>query len=181
MPNCGMSLACIRIAMDPVTCPMCQGAIPGKEIRTARICPGCGADLSALIRQRLGRQLPATHPPPRSTSFIARAALFSLLAPCFSIALYLVGRRALSGSPVEMLMLGAVALLVIAGGFIFGIVAFFAPKGEKATRKAIAGICINGLLISFAILSIFTRQKVATSANNPPEPPRKHWSYLSGK
>jgi hypothetical protein len=78
-------------------------------------------------------------------------------------------------------MLGAVALLVIAGGFIFGIVAFFAPKGEKATRKAIAGICINGLLISFAILSIFTRQKVATSANNPPEPPRKHWSYLSGK
>ena len=181
MPNSGMSTARIRIVMDPVTCPMCQGAIPGKEIRMATTCPGCGADLSALVRQRLAAQRPAANPPPQSTSFIAQAALISLLAPCFGMAVYLFGRRALSGSPVGMLGVGAVSLLVIAGGFIFGVVAFFAPKGEKATGKALAGICINALLISFTILSSYTRQKVAASEHKVPEPPRKVWSYLSGK
>ena len=178
-----MSTAQIRMAMDPVTCPMRQGGIPGKEIHTLKNCPACGAELSALIRQRLATQLPATTPPPQPTSFIARAAWFSLLAPCFSIGVYLFGRRALSGSPVGMLVLGAVCSLVIAGGFIFGVVAFFAPRGGKTgiTGKAVAGICINGLLLSFAILSIFTRQKVAASGNNTPDPPRKGWSYISGK
>jgi len=80
-----------------------------------------------------------------------------------------------------MFVLGAVSVLVIAGGFIFGVVSFFAPKGEKGTGKAVAGMCINGLLISFAVLSIFTRQKVAASGNKAPEPPRKAWYYLSGK
>ena len=79
-----------------------------------------------------------------------------------------------------MLLLGAVSFLVISAGFIFGVVALFALQGEKANGKAVAGICINGLLISFAILSIFTRQKVAASGNNAPQPPRKAWSYLSG-
>src|SRR5436309_7044513 len=146
--------------MDPVTCPMCQGAIPGKEIRTLKNCPSCGADLSALIRRRLATQLSAGTPPPQSSSFIARAALFSLLAPCFGIAVYLFGRRALSGSPVGMLVLNAVCSLVIAGGFVLGVFAFFAPTGGKTGTmgKAVAGIFINGLLIAFAILSIFTRQ-----------------------
>ena len=178
-----MSAAQIRMAMDPVTCPMCQGGIPGKEIHTLKNCPGCGADLSALIRQRLATLLAATTQPPQPAPFIAQAGLFSLLAPCFGIAAYLFGRRALNGSPVGMLVLGAVCSLVIAGGFIFGVVAFFAPKGEKAvTRgKAVAGICINGLLIAFAILSIFTRQKVAASGNHTPDPPRKGRTYISGK
>ena len=140
-----MTTAQIRMAMDPVTCPMCQGAIPGKEIHTLKNCPSCGADLSALIRQRLATLLAATTPPPQPTSFIARAPWFSLLAPCFSIAVNLFGRRALSGSPLGMLVLGAVCSLVIAGGFIFGVVAFFAPKSEKTGTmgKAIAGICIT--------------------------------------
>jgi hypothetical protein len=79
-----------------------------------------------------------------------------------------------------MLVLGAVSLLVFAGGFIFGLVAFFVPKGEKAVGTAIAGIFINALLISFTIHSIFTSQKVAARGDNAPEPPRKKWSYLSG-
>jgi len=97
--------------------------------------------------------------------------------------MYLFGRRALGGSSVGMLVLGAVCSLVIAGGFILAVVAFFAPKGEKSgtTAKAIAGICINGLLISLAILSIFTRQKVAASGNHTPDPPRKGRTYISGK
>jgi hypothetical protein len=88
------------------------------------------------------------------------------------------GYRTLSENPGGMLVLGAVSLLVFAGGFIFGLVAFFAPKGEKATGKAIAGMCINALLISFTIHSIFTSQKVAARENAPP--PRKKWSYMSG-
>jgi len=178
-----MATAQIRMAMDPVTCPMCQGAIPGKEIHTVNTCPSCGADLSALVRQRLATLLAAKTPPPQPTSFITRAAWFSLLAPCFGLAVYLFGQRALSGSPVGMLVLGVVCSLVIAGGFIFGVVAFFAPKGEKTgtMRKAIVGICINGLLISFAILSTFTRQKVAASENKTPDPPRKGRTYISGK
>ena len=80
-----------------------------------------------------------------------------------------------------MLMLGAVCSLFAAGGLILGVVAFFAPKSEKTEARAIAGICINGLLVSFAILSIFTRQNVAANENNTPAPPRKGWSYISGK
>jgi RsiW-degrading membrane proteinase PrsW (M82 family) len=81
-----------------------------------------------------------------------------------------------------MPLVGAVCSLIAAAGFVFGVVAYFAPKGAatSAPWKAIAGICINGLLISFAILSI-TRQKVAASENNTPDPPRKPWSYISGK
>ena len=167
--------------MDPVTCPMCEGAIPGREIRSVETCPSCGADLSKLIRQRLTIQLPPANPPPQPTSLIARAALLSFVAPCFGIAAYLFGRRVLGGSPVEMRLLGVVSLAVIAAGFIFGIVAFFAPRGQRATAKSVAGICINGLLLSFAIFSIFTRSKVAARENQAPQPPRKPWYYLSGR
>ncbi len=163
--------------MDPVSCPMCQGAIPGKEVHITRTCPGCGADLSAQIRQRLATELPVTAPPPQPTSFSAQAALFSVLAPCLGIAINLYDRGALSGSPVGMIVLGAVCSLLIAGGFIFGVVAFFAPKGEKTgtMRTAIAGICINGLLISLAILGILTQQKAVATGNNTPNPPRTGW------
>ena len=171
------------MAIDPVTCPMCEGAIPGKEIHTVKTCPSCGADLSALIRQRLARKLPTTPSPPQPAPFMAQAAWLSLLAPCFSIAVHLFGRRALSGSAVGMFVLAAICSLIIVGGFIFGVAAFLAPKGEPkgAMGKAIAGICINGLLICLAIITLFTRQKVAASGTNTPDPPRKGWSYISGK
>lgn len=167
--------------MDPVTCPMCEGAIPGREIRSVKTCPSCGADLSKLIQRRLATQLPATDPPPEPPRFIARAALFSLIAPCLGIALYLFGRNALSRSPVEMLLLEPVSFLVIAAGFVFGVVAFFATKGQRATAKSVAGICINGLLLSLAILSIFTRPKVTARENHAPQPTHRPWFYLSGK
>jgi len=167
--------------MDPVTCPMCQGAIPGKEIHTLKTCPSCGADLSALIRQRLATLLPKA-PPPQPSWFITRAAWLSLLAPCFSSVAILIGRRLLTRSPAGMLVLGSVCSLFIAGGLILGVMAFFAPKGEETgTRgKAIAGIFINGLLISFAILTIFTRQNVEASGNTP-NASRKGWFYTSGR
>ena len=80
-----------------------------------------------------------------------------------------------------MLLLGALSFLVIAAGFAFGVVAFFATKGERATTKSVAGVFINGLLISFAIFSIFTHPKGATRENHASQPSRKPWFYLSGK
>jgi len=99
------------------------------------------------------------------------------------MAVNLLGHRAVSGSPVGMLMRGTFCSLLSVGGFIFGVVAVFAPKSEKtATRgKAIAGILINGLLISFAVFGILTRQRVAASGNNSPEPHRKGSIFISGK
>jgi hypothetical protein len=91
----------------------------------------------------------------------------------------LLGRRALSESP-ERLVLETVCSLIIAGGFILGVIAFFAPKVENKGR-VIAGICINGLMIAFVILSIFTRQKVAARESHTPKPPRKSWSFISGR
>ena len=169
--------------MDPVTCPMCEGAIPGKEIHTVKTCPGCGADLSALVRRRLAelQKIPPAALPPQPSSFPAQAAAFSLLAPCLSIATNLLGRPAVSGSRVGMLVLGTVCLLFITAGFIFGLIAFFGSKSEKAGIKAVAGIFINGLLISFVVLSLFALQKAAASANDTQTPPRKAWYYISGK
>jgi hypothetical protein len=112
---------------------------------------------------------------------MAHAGLFSLLAPCLGIALYLVGWHALRESPVGMPVLGAVSLLIIGGGLIFGVFAFFSPTAEGTTRKALAGVCINGLVILFAILSLFTRQKVAAKENKPPEPPHRARIYMSGR
>lgn len=168
---------------DPVTCPMCQGAIPGREIPSVKACPGCGADLSRLIRERIAAQLAAKAPPPPPPSFIPQAALFSLLAPCFSVLVGFLGRQAINESRVGMLLLGTFCSLFIVAGFISGVVAFFAPKGagKGIVGKAIVGIFVNGVLISFAILGIFARQKVAASESNTAEPPRKAWSIISGK
>ena len=167
------------MAMDPVTCPLCEGAIPGKEIHLLKNCPSCGADLSALVRRRLAALLPPKAPPEPS-AFMTQAGLLSLLAPCFSIAVNLFGRRAVSGSRVGMLVLGTVCSLFIVAGLIFGVVALFGRKGEEqgGKRKAITGICINGLLILFTILGIYARQKVAARENNTPAPPRQGWSYI---
>ena len=171
------------MAMDPVTCPMCDGAIPGNEIQIQKTCPSCGADLAVLIRRRLAKQPPTAAPVPQPSRFIPQAASFSLLAPCFGIAVNLFGHGAVRGSQIGMLVLGAVCCLFIVGGFLLGIIAFFAPKSEDTgtRRKAIAGICINGLIIAFAILSIFAHQKVAASQDNPAGPSRKSSSYISGK
>ena len=177
--------------VDHILCPMCQGAIPGKEIHSLKTCPSCGADLSALVRRRLAEEARAMTPPPRPNPFISQAGLFSLIAPCVAIVVYLFGRRASSDNPNGMLVAGIVCLLVAAVGLMFGVVAFFAPKGQEGEKrgkeeeaatmaKAIAGIFLNGLLITFAIFGT-TRQNVAASENPTPDTPRKGSSYLSGR
>jgi hypothetical protein len=94
---------------------------------------------------------------------------------------HLLGGRALREPPVGMGLIGTLCSLVIVAGFIFGIVAFFALKGEKEGKeRAIAGIFINGLLISFVLLSIFMRHKVAARESETSKPPRKGWSFISG-
>jgi len=80
-----------------------------------------------------------------------------------------------------MVVLGSVCSLFVIAGLIFGIVAFLkAGKGE--TRgKAIAGICINALILAFAVFNILSYQKIAARENSIPGPPPKGWSYMSGK
>src|SRR5688500_4321366 len=104
------------MVIDPVTCPMCEGAIPGKDIRTVKNCPSCGAALSRLVLQRLAKLHPAPPPPPPQPWFIAQAAWFSLLAPCLTLVVHLLGRRAISESPVGMAVIGTVCSLVIVSG-----------------------------------------------------------------
>jgi hypothetical protein len=161
---------------------MCEGAIPGKELPTVKNCPSCGADLSRLVRQRLAALAPKD-PPPQPTSFTTHAAFVSLVLPCVGIVVKLIGAAALGESPVGMLVLGIVCWVLFAGGLTLAVIAFSAPKGAGpgTIGKALAGICINGLLILFTILSVLTRQKVSATENESPAPPRKAWSYISGK
>jgi hypothetical protein len=109
---------------------------------------------------------------------LAQAALFSLLAPCFSIGVNLLGHRAVSGNRIGVLVLGIVCSSFIVAGLFLGIVALFGGEGKG---KAIGGICINGLLISLALFSIFMHQKIAARDENAPARPPKGWSYISGK
>jgi hypothetical protein len=175
----GMSAAQLLLTMDPVTCPMCDGAIPGNEIQTRSTCPSCGADLAALVRKRLAaKKVPGSPAQSEPTRFKSQAALFSLFAPCIAIAVNLLGHGAVNGSPVGMLALGAICSFFIIGGFILGIIALFASKGDGARQKAIWGICINGLIITFAIVSLFSHQRVAAKENKGPNASR---TYISGE
>lgn len=66
-----------------------------------------------------------------------------------------------------MLVLGLTGTLLILLGFIFGIMALAATRrhGRRGVfGKAIAGTCINGLLILFMLLSIHGLIRAAQQA-----------------
>ena len=106
--------------------------------------------------------IPAPQPPliPRPSAGAARAqqmALFSVLAPAVGIGINVAVGPAVHGDRLAMLVVGLAATLLILAGFVLGIVALFSTRkhGRKGILgKAIAGICINGLLIAFMLISI---------------------------
>ena len=56
-----------------------------------------------------------------------------------------------------MMILGCTAILLILAGFVLGIVALVQTKKhgkEGIFGKAIAGVCVNGLLIALMLISI---------------------------
>ena len=171
----------LQPCMDPITCPMCQGAIPGSEIGMTTVCGSCGADLSQLVKQRIAQLQPKAPAPTSASSFPSQAALFSLIAPCFSIVVNFLGHQAVRDNDFGKLVLGSVCGLFIVAGFVLGIIALFnAAKGE-GQGKAIAGISINGILIGFAILNLLAYQRMAAQEKAIPDQRPKGWSYMSGR
>ena len=106
--------------------------------------------------------IPASRPPlilgPSAGAARAQQmALFSVLAPGLGIGLNVVVGSAIQGERLALFVLGLTATLLILAGFVLGIVALFSTRkhGRKGIiGKAIAGICINGILIVFMLLSI---------------------------
>jgi hypothetical protein len=107
---------------------------------------------------------PQTPPPlpaasPAGGSFPRQAALFSLLAPFFCIALNFGAHQAVQGNRASLMILGGTCTLLILLGLVFGIVALLGMKthGTKGILgKAAAGVCINGVLILFMLIAIPT-------------------------
>jgi hypothetical protein len=107
--------------------------------------------------------IPPTTPPPlpsaaqTGNSFARQAALFSLLAPFVSIAINVVGHQAVQGNRAGMLVLGGACTLLILLGFILGIVALLGMKKhgrQGILGRAIAGVCINGVIIFLMLIAI---------------------------
>ena len=66
-----------------------------------------------------------------------------------------------------MLILGSTCMLLIILGFVFGIVALIGMKkyGRKGILgRAVAGTCINGIIIFFMVIAIPTYIKAAQRA-----------------
>jgi hypothetical protein len=90
-------------------------------------------------------------------SFAKQAALFSLLAPFVSIGINICGNQAVQGNRVGMFVLGGTCTLLILLGFVFGIVALIGMRkhGTKGILgKALAGVCLNGIILLFALIAI---------------------------
>ena len=80
-----------------------------------------------------------------------------MLAPLIAIAMNLFGRQAVQGNRFAMIILGGTSTLLILLGFAFGIVALTGVRKHGAKGilgRAIAGICINGVIIAFMLIAI---------------------------
>jgi hypothetical protein len=138
---------------------MCEWEIPGEQSETIKSCAQCGADLSRWTARR--KQPPPIPVQVESSDggyyFARQAATFSLAAPFVAIALNWFTREAVRGNRVGMMIVGCTVILLILCGFVLGIVALVLPKkgeGQGIIGKAIAGVCINGLLIAAMLIAI---------------------------
>jgi ABC-type molybdate transport system permease subunit len=111
-------------------------------------------------------------PPPLPLAkkpFAFQAAQASLLAPLFSVGVGVVVNVGMGNqaTPLAKLITGCLSVLLILSGFILGIVALLGTRryGKKGIMgRAVAGICINGVIIAFMIISIPTYMKAAERA-----------------
>ena len=107
--------------------------------------------------------LPPQAPPPGipslrpTNSFPKQAALFSLVAPFVGFGIGIFGQQAVQGNRAAAIILGCISTLLILTGFVLGIIALFGIKkyGKKGILgRAIAGVCINGVIILLALIAI---------------------------
>ena len=111
---------------------------------------------------------PPPLPPPKKP-FVFQAAQASLLAPAIAFGMGIFVNVGLSGqsSPLVGIITGSLSILLIVLGFVFGIIALAGvPRyGKKGILgRGIAGVCINGILIVFMIISIPMYKKMAERA-----------------
>lgn len=100
---------------------------------------------------------PLISAPSPAGSFARQAASFSLLAPVVSIGLNVLGHQAVQGNRMGMIVLGGTCTLLILAGFVLGIVALVGTRkhGRKGIfGRAIAGTCINGIIVFFMLIAI---------------------------
>jgi hypothetical protein len=101
-------------------------------------------------------------PPPLPVSgkpFAFQAAQASLFAPLVAIGMSMVVNVGMGNqaAPLVKIITGSLCVLLIVLGFVFGIVALFGVRrhGKKGILgRAIAGVCINGILVALMLVSI---------------------------
>jgi ABC-type molybdate transport system permease subunit len=115
--------------------------------------------------------IPPQPPPLPSTRkpFAFQAAQASLLAPLTAVGVSIVVNVGMANqaSPSAKIITGSLCILLIVLGFVFGIVSLFGVRrhGKKGILgRAIAGICINGILIALMVISIPGLMKAAARA-----------------
>jgi len=118
---------------------------------------------------------PIISPPPLPPSkpvrkpFAFQAAQASLLAPLTAIGIGILVNVGMGAqrSPLAGIITGSISILLVVLGFIFGILALFGIRryGKKGILgRAIAGVCINGIIIALMIFSIPMYKKMAERA-----------------
>ncbi|HKW30746.1 MAG TPA: hypothetical protein VJT54_15535 [Verrucomicrobiae bacterium] len=108
-----------------------------------------------------------SHPPVEEGTtaqncFVRFAARLSVIAPLGAILLYILfGFLVVSGhakfTPIEMIMVGLLAMLLVLSGFVAGILALALGKRHEHKGifgKAIVGLCLNSLLLLLVIVPL---------------------------
>lgn len=112
---------------------------------------------------------PIPAPPPPPSPFPRQAAIFSLCAPFVSFAIGIFVQPQVRGMRLAMIILGLLQMLLILSGLILGITALLSTKryGRAGVfGKAIAGTCINGLLVLLMLISIPALMKAKEKAKS---------------
>jgi ABC-type molybdate transport system permease subunit len=106
---------------------------------------------------------------PTKKPFAFQAAQASLMCPLMAVGVSIVVNVGLGNQPMPMVKMitGGLSVLLIVLGFVFGIVALVGMRrhGRQGIMgRAIAGVCINGLLIAVMVASIPVWMRAAASA-----------------
>jgi hypothetical protein len=149
--------------------------------QSAPTCPGPklpSCHCSCATYATFGRYYNMNTPPPipsllpvitadASRAFAKQAATVSLAAPFVGMGVNILSQQAIQGNRAAMVIVGCTAMLLIVAGFLLGIMALVQTKryGRQGIfGKAIAGVCINGLLIGLMLISIPGLKKAAERA-----------------
>ena len=83
--------------------------------------------------------------------------MFSLVAPLVAFGISVFGQPQVHGNRIAMIVLGLTSMLLIISGLILGIAALASTKKHGRAGifgRALAGTCINGLLVLMMLISI---------------------------